>query len=284
VFGFLARVYHALRDAGAKIPPLTYGQTWILFDPSAQRTIDKGTTSEEHKPLRLRDVGLEAGIELWVMSPESVPREEGEHASPSPRADTPPSSRADALPAPREKRYRVGKGEVVLTIGDIARESTDAIVNATDARLSGGGGVGLAIHTAAGPELLAACQELRETLPGRRLAAGEAVVTPGFRLQARYVIHCVGPIYDLDPVAAPNTLGSCFRNALRICRELELRSIAFPAMSTGALGYPMNEAASVALSVLQRELFAHPLPALVRVVLFDPAAFQVFAAVADHRL
>jgi O-acetyl-ADP-ribose deacetylase (regulator of RNase III) len=274
LFSFLARVYHALRDAGAKIPPLTYGRAWVLFDPRAQRTINKGTTIEEHGALRLGDAGIEPETELWVMSPEPIPRGEVGHASPRHRADTPPIG-------PMMKRYTIGEGEVILTLGDITRESTDAIVIVTDGQLSGRGGVDRAIHIAAGPELLAACQVLRETLPGRQLATGEAIATPGFRLQARHVIHCVGPIYHHDPVAAPDNLGGCFRSALRICRELELRSIAFPAISTGTLGYPMNEAAIVSLSVIQRELTAHPVPALVRIVLVDSAALQIFAAVAD---
>ena len=284
LFGFLTRVYHALRDVGAKIPPLTYGQTWILFDPRAQRAIKRGTTIEENEALRLGGAGLEPGMELWVMSPESVPRGDLRSASSGYPVDARPSLGAAAPLGPIEKRYLVGNGEVILTIGDIARESTDAIVIVTDAKLSVGGGVARAIHVAAGPELFAACQVLRETLPGRQLAAGDAVATPGFRLQARHVIHCVGPTYSQDPAARPDDLGGCFRSALRICRGLGLRSIVFPAISTGMLGNPLNDAAIAALSVIQSELGVHSSPSVVRIVLVDPAAFQVFAAVADARL
>jgi eukaryotic-like serine/threonine-protein kinase len=279
---FLASVYHALRDAGAKIPPRTYGQTWILFDPRTQRTL-KSTASDEHEALRFRDALIEPGIELWVMTPESVPREK-DGAPPREPDDQPPSFRAGALLETMGKRYRVGNGAVILTSGDITRESTDAIVNATDSRLSGTSGVDRAIHMAAGPGLFAACQKLIEAIPGEQFAAGEAAVTPGFQLTARHVIHCVGPSYDQAAATAPNDLNNCLRSAFRICRELGLRSIAFPAIGTGVIGYAMDEAATLTLSVIQRELFVHRLPTLVRLVLFDPAAYHVFAACADRRL
>ncbi len=182
-----------------------------------------------------------------------------------------------------EKRYLVGQGELVLTVGDITRETTDAIANAANAMLAGGGGVDGAIHRAAGPELLAACQEVRKTLPSGRLAPGQAAATPGFRLRAKHVIHCVGPIYDDDPATAPDKLGDCFRNALRICRDLGLRSIAFPAISTGIYGYPLREAATVSLAAIQSDLLAHPQPELVKLVLFNEQTFQIFAAVADSQ-
>src|SRR5262249_6500388 len=120
--------------------------------------------------------------------------------------------------ATMEKRTPIGKGELVLTVGDITRESTDAIANAANALLGGGGAVDGATHRAAGPELLTACQQIRKTLPGGRLATGGAVATPGFKLRARHVIHCVGPIYDDDRAGAADKLGACFTNALRICR------------------------------------------------------------------
>jgi O-acetyl-ADP-ribose deacetylase (regulator of RNase III) len=173
---------------------------------------------------------------------------------------------------------------VVLSVGDITRASTDAIANAANARLAGGAGVDGAIHRAAGPELLAACRVVQKTLPGGRLLPGQAVSTPGFALLARYVIHCVGPIYDDDPEAAPQELGDCYRNALRICRELELRSIAFPAISTGVYGYPMKDAAQVSLGAIRGELLEHARPERVHMVLFDDRAFQIFAEAAGREL
>ncbi len=180
-----------------------------------------------------------------------------------------------------EKRYLVGRGDLVLTVGDITRETTDAIANAANAMLAGGGGVDGAIHRAAGPELLAACQAARKTLPSGQLAPGQAVATPGFRLRAKHVIHCVGPIYDRDPASAPEKLADCFRNALRLCRELNLRSIAFPAISTGVYGYPLSEAATVSLTAIRSDLLAHPQPELVKLVLFNEETFHIFAAAAD---
>ena len=178
----------------------------------------------------------------------------------------------------------MGKGEVVITVGDIALESTDAIVNATDAWLSRGGALTAAIHQVAGPRLFAACKAIIKARPAGKLEKGEAVVTPGFLLRARHVIHCAGPIYRDDPGSAPDQLSACIRNALRLCRELKLRSIAFPAIGTGAYRYPLKDAALVSLSAVQSDLLAHPVPILVKVVLFTPKVFHVFAHVAERRL
>jgi O-acetyl-ADP-ribose deacetylase len=185
-----------------------------------------------------------------------------------------------------EKRYPVGPSELVLTHGDITLEATDAIANAANGGLLGGGGVDGAIHRAAGPELLAACRELKHTLPDGHLAAGLAVATPGFKLPARWVIHCVGPVYDQDPSNAPRVLASCYTRALALCRELGLRSIAFPAISTGIYGYPIPLAAEVSIRAVRDDLRAHddaPLP-LVKMVLFDERAFSAFAGAADRFL
>ncbi len=185
-----------------------------------------------------------------------------------------------------EKRYPLGPGELVLTHGDITREATDAIANAANGGLLGGGGVDGAIHRAAGPELLAACRELKSTLPQGELASGLAVATPGFKLPARWVIHCVGPVYDQDPSDAPRLLASCYTRALALCRELGLRSIAFPAISTGVYGYPIPLAAEVSVRAVSADLRApHQAPVpLVKMVLFDERAFAAFAGAADRIL
>jgi O-acetyl-ADP-ribose deacetylase (regulator of RNase III) len=182
-----------------------------------------------------------------------------------------------------DKRYPLGSGELHLVQGDITREGTDAIANAANSGLLGGGGVDGAIHRAAGPELLAACRELKKTLPDGCLSPGTAVATPGFRLAARYVIHCVGPVYDTDPSGAARVLASWSTRALAICRELGLRSIAFPAISTGIYGYPIPLAAEVSIRTVRDELRVHPL-GLVKVVLFDERAFTAFGAAADRLL
>jgi O-acetyl-ADP-ribose deacetylase (regulator of RNase III) len=257
----------------------------IVVDPGATEPI-RGDESTEHPyPVgvmaeQAHGAAKSGGRSPAPARPPSSPGRKRPPASPFHQANKQLSSPSGARLEASEKRYSVGQGEVVLTLGNIVSEFTDAIVNATDALFSGSGDVDKAIHLAAGPELRAACQDLRKALPGRRLAMGEAIATPGFRLHARHVIHCVGPSYVHDPEGAPKDLANCFRNALRICRELELRSIAFPA----ARGYPLSKAASVFLSVLKKDLFVHSLPKLVRIVLFDPDAFRAFVAVADRRL
>jgi O-acetyl-ADP-ribose deacetylase (regulator of RNase III) len=153
--------------------------------------------------------------------------------------------------------------------GDITGQDTDAIVNAANESLLGGGGVDGAIHRAAGPELLAECR----TLGG--CATGDAKITRGYRLKARYVIHAVGPVYYNGAHGEPSLLASAYRRALELAREHGLDSVAFPAISTGAYGYPMEDAARVALGTMMKELEAHGTPKLVRVVLYDGRALDV---------
>jgi O-acetyl-ADP-ribose deacetylase (regulator of RNase III) len=185
-----------------------------------------------------------------------------------------------------ETSYALASSTLVVTLGDITQESTDAIVNAANETLLGGGGVDGAIHRVAGPELLAACREAKEHLTGGRLAPGLAVATPGFRLRARHVIHCVGPVYEQDRSDAPRVLASCHTRAMALCRDLDLASVAFPAISTGVYGYPVPLAAEVAVRTLRDDARGHehaPVP-LVRVVLFDPRAFDAFAFAAEKLL
>ncbi|MCG8459986.1 MAG: O-acetyl-ADP-ribose deacetylase [Holophagales bacterium] len=146
-------------------------------------------------------------------------------------------------------------GPEVVT-GDITLLEVDAIVNAANERMLGGGGVDGAIHRAAGPELLEACRRVPEVRPGVRCPTGEARITPGFRLSARHVIHTVGPVWRGGDRGEAELLGSCYRASLELAAEHGLRSVAFPAISCGIYGYPTDQAAEVAVSVVSEHLRA----------------------------
>jgi O-acetyl-ADP-ribose deacetylase (regulator of RNase III) len=137
--------------------------------------------------------------------------------------------------------------------GDITQVTVDAVVNAANERMLGGGGVDGAIHRAAGPRLLEACRAVAEVRPGVRCPTGEARITPGFDLKARYVIHTVGPVWRGGGFGEDDLLASCYRRTLQLARAHEVRSIAFPAISCGAYGFPVERAASIAI----REVRAH---------------------------
>jgi len=145
-------------------------------------------------------------------------------------------------------------GRVSIVVGDIARQETDAVVNAANSTLLGGGGVDGAIHRAGGAQILAACREIRGTRYPEGLPAGEAVITTGGLLPARYVIHTVGPIWGQHAGGEAELLAACYRNSLALAVEHKLASIAFPAISTGAYGYPSHEAARVASSAIREFL------------------------------
>ncbi len=179
-----------------------------------------------------------------------------------------------------EQRFDVGRGVVVLERGDITRQDTEAIANAANSTLLGGGGVDGAIHRAAGPKLLQACRDAKRTLPSGLLPTGQAVLTPGFRLRAAHVIHCVGPVYAREGQDAPRLLASCYANALRLCREHDIRSIAFPSISTGVYGYPVQEAAPIALAAVRDALEANDTPHLVKFSLFDDTTLEAYGAAA----
>lgn len=177
-------------------------------------------------------------------------------------------------------RYEAGRCIVQLDRRDITQLDTDAIVNAANGSLLGGGGVDGAIHAAAGPKLLESCREVKRRLPDGVLRTGKAVLTPGFQLRAKYVIHCVGPIYARTGEEAPTLLASCYQNALALCRQHALQSVTFPSISTGVYGYPLLEAARVALATVKRELESHGGPELVRFALFDDRTLAAYAFVA----
>lgn len=164
--------------------------------------------------------------------------------------------------------------------GDLTRADVDAIVNAANQRLLGGGGVDGAIHRAAGPALLDACRAIPEERPGVRCPTGEARITPGFQLTARHVIHTVGPVYCSAEKSAP-PLRSAFTTSLQLANAEGLRSVAFPAISCGIYGYPREEAAPLSIETAREHAGAI---AEIRFVLFDQATCEVWLDAAARLL
>ena len=162
--------------------------------------------------------------------------------------------------------------------GDITTLDVDAIVNAANERMLGGGGVDGAIHRAAGPELLAACRQVPEVRPGVRCPTGEARLTPGFRLRARHVIHTVGPVWHGGSRGEPELLTQCYRNSLGIARDQRFRSVAFPAISCGVYGYPIDAAATIAIREVQAFLDSSDRPERVVLAAFDRWTFETLTA------
>lgn len=166
---------------------------------------------------------------------------------------------------------RIGNSKLVLKQGDITKEEVDAIVNAANPSLLGGGGVDGAIHRAGGPEILEQCQKLGGCQPG------DAKITTGGRLKAKYVIHTVGPIWAGGKEDEPKILASAYRRSLEVASENKCKSVSFPSISTGAYGYPIAEAAKIALRTIVDYLKTHPEIEEVRMVLFTYDDFQVYA-------
>ncbi|MFJ6081080.1 O-acetyl-ADP-ribose deacetylase [Streptomyces sp. NPDC092369] len=166
---------------------------------------------------------------------------------------------------------------ITLVQGDITRESVDAIVNAANSSLLGGGGVDGAIHRRGGPAILEECRKLRASHYGKGLATGHAVATTAGNLDARWVIHTVGPVHSGTEDRSAQ-LASCYRESLRIADELGARTVAFPAISTGIFGWPMDDGARIAVETVRA---ADTAVEEVRFVLFDRPAYEVFAAQLD---
>jgi O-acetyl-ADP-ribose deacetylase (regulator of RNase III) len=161
---------------------------------------------------------------------------------------------------------------IETALGDITQQCVDAIVNAANSSLLGGGGVDGAIHRAAGPELLAECRLLGGCAPG------EAKTTSGYGLSARHVIHTVGPVWRGGGEGESETLAACHENAVAVAAELGCRTVAFPAISTGIYGYPVELAAGVAVAATAEALDRQDTVELVRFVLFDEQTLAAFDA------
>lgn len=174
-------------------------------------------------------------------------------------------------------------GRVVVKVGDITNEAVDAIVNAANGTLMGGGGVDGAIHRAGGPEILEQCKEIRRNQFPDGLPTGQAVITTAGRLAAKHVIHTVGPVYGRGGTEKADLLAACYANSLSLALQNGLQTIAFPAISTGVYGYPMPEAAAVSSTTIEQYLALEKSTQEVRLIFFaagDAAVFlkhQVFS-------
>jgi O-acetyl-ADP-ribose deacetylase (regulator of RNase III) len=165
---------------------------------------------------------------------------------------------------------------VVVRVGDITREAVDAIVNAANGTLMGGGGVDGAIHRAGGPEILEQCKEIRRIQYPDGLPTGQAVITTAGRLTAKHVIHTVGPVYGRGGPDKADLLAACYANSLSLATQHGLQTIAFPAISTGVYGYPMQEAAAVSSKAIEQFLQREQRIREIRLVFFAAGDAQVF--------
>ena len=172
-------------------------------------------------------------------------------------------------------------GELRILEADITSLKVDAIVNAANEQMLGGGGVDGAIHRAAGPELLEACRQVPEVIPGIRCPTGEARMTPGFRLPATYIIHTVGPVWHGGSRGEADLLASCYRKSFALAEELELASIAFPAISCGVFGYPVELAARIAVNESRKALATSAHCSEILLVAFGDSVATAFRAVLE---
>lgn len=168
--------------------------------------------------------------------------------------------------------------KISLFKGDITKVSADAIVNAANTSLLGGGGVDGAIHRAAGPQLLEECR----TIGG--CPVGEARITKGYNLPARFVIHTVGPVWNGGSYGEPDKLASCYRNSLLLANKHRIRTIAFPGISTGVYGYPKDKAAAIAVREVQQFAEKNDLPEEVIFVAFDDESYRIYEQLLQQRL
>jgi O-acetyl-ADP-ribose deacetylase (regulator of RNase III) len=181
-----------------------------------------------------------------------------------------------------QREFKVGKATVRLVRGDITEMETDAIVNAANSSLMGGGGVDGAIHRRGGPAILEECKRIRATEWPQGLPTGKAVITSGGNLKARHVIHTVGPIWRGGNRGEPELLTQAYQNSLRLAVANGLKSVAFPSVSTGAYGYPVEDAAQVALKAVKEFLEKEDSLDVVVFVLFSESALGVYLDKADE--
>ena len=169
-----------------------------------------------------------------------------------------------------------------VVTGDLTRRRVDAIVNAANETLLGGGGVDGAIHRAAGPQLVVACRAIPEVRPGIRCPTGEARITPAYRLPARFVIHTVGPVWRGGGEGEDAALASAYRSSLALAAERGLATVAFPAISTGVYGFPPARAARLAVGAVRAWLADQTRPSEVELVAFDAESARVLASALER--
>lgn len=176
---------------------------------------------------------------------------------------------------------KVNQTRITLARGDITKQQVDAIVNAANSSLLGGGGVDGAIHRAGGPAILEECKRICATTHKGGCPAGEAVITGGGNLIARHVVHTVGPIWRGGKKGEPEVLGNAYRNSLQLAAGAGCKTVAFPSISTGAYGYPVDQAGKVALSTVEEFLKSNTTLEEVRFVLFDEITYQAYRDALD---
>ena len=167
-------------------------------------------------------------------------------------------------------------GRVLVKVGDITKEAVDAVVNAANGTLMGGGGVDGAIHRAGGPAILAACKEIRREQFPDGLPTGQAVITTAGKMPAKHVIHTVGPVYGRGGQDKAEQLAACYSNSLALAVQHGLQTIAFPAISTGVYGYPLSEAAAVSSRTIEQFFGRENVPKEVRLVFFAVSDAETF--------
>ena len=183
-----------------------------------------------------------------------------------------------------DKEFQVGKGKIFLVQGDITDQDTDAIVNAANSTLMGGGGVDGAIHRRGGLKILEECKRIRATEWPNGLPTGKAVITSGGNLKARYVIHTVGPVWRGGTSSESELLAEAYRNSLKLAVLKGLKAIAFPSISTGAYGYPIEKASQIALKTVKEFLEKEDKVEKVVFVLFTKHDLEIYKEVAKEIL
>ena len=167
-------------------------------------------------------------------------------------------------------------GRVIVTVGDITEQDTDAVVNAANSTLLGGGGVDGAIHSKGGRQIYDECFAIRQTQHPKGLPAGKAVITTGGNLKARFVIHTVGPVFGMNQGRDAELLRDCYKNSLMKAVENNLQTIAFPSISTGAFHFPKHEAAQISAQTIKDFLFTNDTITEVRLVFFSDPDAKIF--------